>query len=147
MATTVTGAMSLFLSAIQPTTNQIAETSTSHQVIRDYLRGELTVISDYLTGSYARNTMLRQSRDVDVFLVLDISYFTGNYISRGYRDQANGPANLLYRIRELLRRRYQNTNISRDGQAVRVDFSHVHIDVVPAFVNVFGSGYLIPDPR
>lgn len=147
MATTVTGAMSEFLSAIEPTTYQTAETSVSHLALRAYLRSELTVVSDFLTGSYARDTMLRQSRDVDVFLVLDINYYTGSYESPAYRDQATGPANLLDRIRRLLLNRYPNSTVSRDGQAVRVEFAHVHIDVVPAFVDLYSDGYLIPDSR
>ncbi|MDP9470555.1 MAG: nucleotidyltransferase domain-containing protein [Chloroflexota bacterium] len=144
MATTVTSAMAAFLAAIQPTSNQTSEASTSHSALRAYLRDQLTVSADFLTGSYRRGTMLRQSRDIDLFLVLDSSYYNGTATTTGYKDQATGPANLLDRIKRLLQAKYPNTAIGRDGQAVRVEFSHVHIDVVPAFYAALG-GYLIPD--
>lgn len=144
MATTVTSAMTGFLGAIQPTSNQMSEASASHAALRTYMRNQLTVSTDFLTGSYSRDTMLRQSRDVDLFLVLDSSYYNGNWPTAGYKDQATGPANLLDRVKRLLQAKYPNMAISRDGQAVRVEFDHVHIDVVPAFFAAL-SGYLIPD--
>jgi hypothetical protein len=152
MATTVLSAMQQFLSAIQPTTNQVREASTSHTALRDYLRGELAIVEDFLTGSYKRNTMIRQSRDVDLFLVLHDDYWngywsSGNWYDRkwipGYKDQVSGPANLLDRVRRLLKARYPRSDISRDGQAVAVQFDHIHIDVVPAFTS--GIGYIIPN--
>jgi hypothetical protein len=144
MAVTVTGAMQTFLGAIEPTSNQVSEASTSHTALRTYLRGQLTVVDDFLTGSYRRNTMIRQSRDIDLFLVLDAGYFNGTWSNPGYKDQATGPANLLDRIKRLLQAKYSNSDISRDGQAVTVGFSHIHIDVVPAFA-LIGGGYYIPD--
>jgi hypothetical protein len=133
-----------FLAAINPTSNQISEISTSHTALRGYLRSQLKVDADFLTGSYLRNTMLRQSRDVDMFIVLNKWYWDGSATWTGYGRQANGPANLLDYIRRLLQQKYPTTAaISRDGQAVTVEFAHVHVDVVPAFVS--WSDYLIPD--
>lgn len=144
MATTVISAMDAFLANIQPTSNQISEASTSHNALRKYLRESLTVSTDFLTGSYSRNTMIRQSRDIDLFLVLDSSYYSGRTGWIGYRDRANGPANLLDYLKQLLQKKYTSTEIGRDGQAVRVEFSHVHIDVVPAF-KLTSGGYYIPN--
>src|SRR4051794_35910060 len=69
VARTVLTSMDGFLGNIQPTANQRDRISTSHAAIREYLRSDLTVVGDFLTGSYVRNTMVRQSRDVDLFVV------------------------------------------------------------------------------
>lgn len=76
-----------------------------------HLRGNLTVVSGFLTGSYTRDTMLRHSRDVDVFEVLDINYLWSSNGGNGYQNQDFGPANLLNRTSQLLVRRYLSTSI------------------------------------
>lgn len=135
--------MEEFFKHLEPTSVQITEASISHSAMRAYLKSNLSVVADFLTGSYRRSTMLRQSRDIDLLLILDTKYFNGYPGFVGYGKQANGPANLLDRVKRLLKDKYQETDIGRDGQAVRVEFRHVHIDVVPAFA-LTGGGYYIP---
>ncbi len=79
MAKTVIEAMSNFLADIQPTSSQTSDISTSHTALRAYLRSQLQVETDFLTGSYVRDMMIRQSRDVDMFIVLDSSYWSGSW--------------------------------------------------------------------
>jgi hypothetical protein len=135
--------MTAFQGAIQPTSNQRDSIASSHANLRQYLRGQFSVDADFLTGSYVRNTMVRQSRDCDMFIVLNPSYWHGTRLAPGYGSQEKGPANLLDRIKRSLQAKFQQTEISRDGQAVRVEFQHIHMDVVPAFAT--DSGYVIPD--
>ena len=74
--------------------------------------------------------------DVDIFVVLDPQY---------YSSDQNGPANLLDRVKRVLKKSYaETTDISRNGQAVTIKFSDFCVDVVPAFYRT-GGGYLIPD--
>jgi hypothetical protein len=74
-----------------------------------------------------------KTADVDVFVVLDDSYF-----------DTNGYATILDRVRDVLLETYPTTpRISRNGQAVTITFTDFVVDVVPAF-DRYGGGYLIP---
>lgn len=147
MARTVLSSFETFRSNLELTTSQVSDISTSHTGVRSYLRGQFTVIEDFLTGSYVRDTLIRQSRDVDFLLVLDGAYYNGTSTSPGYRDE--GPAALLDDIRRSLKNKYTTTqDISRDGQAVTVGFTHIDIDVVPAFrFDAASPYYLIPNTK
>jgi hypothetical protein len=66
---------------------------------------------ELLTGSYARSTMisLLKEADVDIFCVLDVSYYS----------RYSGPGALLDAVRNTLLRTYTTTpSISRNGQPV-----------------------------
>lgn len=115
---------------------QASTTSTRQKNVREAMEVELSVLDSFLTGSYARDTMIAplKDADIDIFVVLSPEYFTHN-----------GQASLLDTTRRVLRRSYGNTpNISRNGQAVTIVFSDFRVDVVPAF-NRQGGGYLIPN--
>ncbi len=104
--------------------------------IRDVVQSGFSVQDSFLTGSYARNTMISplSQADIDVFCVLNSSIFH-NY----------QPASLLDAVRRTLLRTYTRTpDISRSGQAVSVRFDDFVIDVVPSFDRQ-GGGYLIPN--
>jgi hypothetical protein len=120
---------------LEITTLQSSTVSTRQQTVRDAVAKELIVVDDFLTGSYRRNTMIAplNEADVDIFTVLDAKYY-----------DANGQANLLDRVKRVLRNTYQTPDMSRNGQAVTISFSDFKVDVVPAF-NRSGGGYLIPD--
>ncbi len=77
--------------------------------------------------------------DIDIFFVLDNSYFYH------YNNQNGGQAGLLDLVKKTLRKTYTQTpDISRNGQAVTVRFTDFVVDVVPGF-NRDGGGYLIPN--
>lgn len=95
-----------------------------------------TVLDSFLTGSYAKSTMIGPlaQADIDVFVVLSADYYT-RYT----------PSGLLSEVRRVLRQRYPETpEISPDGQAVTISFTDFKVDVVPAFYRQ-GGGYLIPN--
>jgi len=72
--------------------------------------------------------------DIDIFIVLHHEYYADN-----------GQANLLDLIKRVLRNTYPRTpDISRNGQAVTIQFNDFAVDVVPAFYRE-GGGYLIPN--
>jgi len=140
MARTVTQAFADFKANLEITTLQGTTVSTRQRNVRSNIAKELTVIDDFLTGSYQRSTMIAPLRDadVDVFIVLDPAY---------YAAAPNGPANLLARVKRAIDNSYsETTESSRNGQAITIKFSDFAVDVVPAF-NRQGGGYLIPDPN
>jgi hypothetical protein len=91
--------------------------------IRDLVSERLTVTEDFLTGSYARHTLIGplQSADVDIVLVLESSL------------RSKGPRGVLDAVRQVLKAEYTRSDISRNGQAVTVQFTDFAVDVVPAF--------------
>jgi Second Messenger Oligonucleotide or Dinucleotide Synthetase domain len=135
MATTIQASFAALKSNLEITGLQQSTVSTRQQNVRAAVARGLAVTNSFVTGSYSRHTMISplQTADVDVFVVLDDSYFN-----------VNGYATVLDRVRNVLRETYPSTaRISRNGQAVTVPFTDFVVDVVPAFDRV-GGGYLIP---
>ncbi len=142
MATTILESFNKFKSNLEITSLQTSTVSTRQSYVRAAVAKELTVLSDFLTGSYSRSTLISplSKADIDIFVVLDASYFH-NY-SQG---KNGGQAALLDRLKKGLKKTYPKTpNISRNGQAVTITFSDFIVDVVPGF-NRKGGGYLIPN--
>ncbi len=135
MATTVKQGFKILKSNLEITDLQQEAVSTRQKSVREAVEAELTVLDSFLTGSYSRNTMIAplSEADIDVFVVLDPSYY-----------EKNGQASLLDKVKRVLRKTYPKTpEISRNGQAVTITFSDFMVDVVPAFYRN-GGGYLIP---
>jgi hypothetical protein len=108
------------------------------QEVRDRIARDLTVLDVFLTGSHKRNTVIAPLREADVefCVVLDSSY---------YSPDRNGPANLLERLKNVVRKQFiESTDLSRNGQAVTICFSDYKVDLVPACL-FEGGGYLVPD--
>lgn len=123
---------------LEITSLQEATVSTRQQKVRSALATGFTILDSFLTGSYRRNTLIAplSSADVDLFILLDSSYFG-----------TNGAAALLDRVKAVLRKTYPRTpEISRSGQAVTIAFTDFKVDVVPAFHRK-GGGFLIPNAR
>lgn len=115
---------------------QQSTVSTKQQNVRKAVENELDVLDSFLTGSYSRHTMIAplKEADIDVFVVLDPSYY-----------QKDGQANLIDKLKRVLKKTYpQTSGISRNGQAVTIQFTDIIVDVVPAFYRKTG-GYLIPN--
>lgn len=119
---------------------QEATVSTRQQNVRTALNDGLEVLSDFLTGSYKRQTLVSPlaEADIDIFAVL------GSKHHHHFRE-TGGQAALLDEVKRVLKKQYPSTpDISRNGQAVTIRFSDFLVDVVPAF-NRDGGGYLIPN--
>jgi len=136
MATTITTAFQKLKENLEITGLQKSTTSTRQENVRDVVANEMDVLDSFLTGSYARSTMIAPlvKADIDILIVLDPKYF-----------ESDGQASLLDKVKRALLKTYTKTpKISRNGQAVTITFTDFIVDVVPAF-NRKGGGYLIPD--
>jgi len=141
MANTVSQAFSGFKSALEITGLQNSTVSARQQAVRNAVAGDIEVLDSFLTGSYARNTMIAplKEADIDVFVVLANKYYYQ------YNNGNGGQAGLLDMLRRVLLKSYPMTpDISRNGQAVTIRFSDFLVDVVPGF-HRNGGGYLIPN--
>ncbi|MFA6170521.1 MAG: CBASS oligonucleotide cyclase [Candidatus Margulisiibacteriota bacterium] len=136
MATTITTSFQKLKENLEITGLQKSTTSTRQENVRDVVANEMDVLDSFLTGSYARSTMIAPlvKADIDILIVLDPKYF-----------ESDGQASLLDKVKRALLKTYTKTpKISRNGQAVTITFTDFIVDVVPAF-NRKGGGYLIPD--
>jgi hypothetical protein len=141
MATTINQAFLELKANLEITGLQGSAVSTRQNNVRDVVEAELTVLDSFLTGSYARDTMIAplSEADIDVFVVLKSDYY------HRYNGQNGGQAGLLDLVKTTLRKTYTRTpDIGRNGQAVTIRFNDFLIDVVPSF-NRKGGGYLIPN--
>ena len=138
MATTVRGAFEEFAKRLELTEAQRSDATTKHTGVRDCLDRVLWVESAFLTGSFARKTIIRPPDDIDLFVVLDYSKHGATFYS-GY----NGAQLALEKFHSLLKDCYPTTPIRKDHPAVHLNFTTYGIDVVPAFRRN-GGGYVIP---
>lgn len=136
MATTILSSFQKLKENLEITGLQKSTVSTRQENVRDVVAGEMDVLDSFLTGSYAKSTMIAplSEADIDIFIILDPKYY-----------EADGQASLLDKVKRALLKTYTKTpKISRNGQAVTITFTDFIVDVVPAF-NRKGGGYLIPD--
>lgn len=79
---------------------QTSTVSTRQQNVRSAVEDELIVLDSFLAGSYRRSTMIAPlySADVDVFIVLEGSYYTR------YSGQTDGQAKLLDMVKRVLKK-------------------------------------------
>jgi hypothetical protein len=139
MPYTIPDSFARLRSNLEITDPQSSVVSTRQQTIRRTVANGLTVVDDFLTGSYARSTMISplSEADIDIFVCLDPSYF------HRFNNANGGPAGLLNLARQTIRKTYTTTpDISRNGQAVTIRFSDFVVDVVVGF-NRTGGGYII----
>ena len=139
MAATVHAAFLEFASKNELTNIQASDVKTKHAGVRTCLGNALSVSTAFLTGSYARSTMIRAPKDVDLFVVL--AYSTHG---KDYYELYGGAQRALERFHSILKDCYPTTPIRKDGPAVNLDFSTVGFDAVPAF-HRNGGGYVIPN--
>lgn len=141
MATTVQQGFLKLKSNLEITGLQASTVSARQAKIREVMEAGMTVLDTFLTGSYARSTMIAplSQADIDIFVVLDVKYY------HNYNGQNGGQAGLLDAVKRTLRKTYTKTpDISRNGQAVTIRFDDFEADVVPGFYRQ-GGGFLIPN--
>jgi hypothetical protein len=141
MAITIFEAFKAFKANLEITSLQGTTVSSRQQNIREAVKNDLDVIDSFLSGSYSRQTLIAplKQADIDVIVVLDPKYFYH------YDGQNGGQAALLDLLKRVLKKTYPTTpDISRNGQAVTIQFTDFAVDVVPSF-NRQGGGYLIPN--
>lgn len=141
MAKTILESFRRLKTNLEITGLQESTVSTRQQNVRKVFENELDVRDSFLTGSYSRHTMIAplKEADIDIFIILDAKYYYH------YNGQNGGQAGLLDLVKRTLRKTYSKTpDISRNGQAVTIQFTDFMVDVVPAFSRN-GGGYLIPN--
>lgn len=137
MVTTVYAGFEALKSNLEITELQQTTVSTRQTNVRGVIEKELGVLDSFLTGSYARSTMIAPltEADIDIFIILNPIYYNKEH-----------PEYVLDKVRNVLSKTYSSSKSSRNGQAVTITFSDFIVDVVPAF-NRSGGGFLIPDPK
>ncbi len=139
MARTIAEAFEAFQRSYAPTIVAKEITSAKQQHLRNSLSNRLNIIDDFLIGSYVKQTQIRPTTDIDIFVVLDSSYWTYQNIQT--------PRKLFILLSRNLRLTYPRTAIRRDGQAIKLDFrDRFTVDLVPAFKSSDNS-YIIPDQK
>jgi len=112
-----------FRSKIEPTENEKNSISISHTKMRTMLKNstDVGIVDTFLTGSYARDTMVRPLKDVD--FIVQVHY--GNH-------KNDTPMQLLNKVSRILRSAYPQTPITITPPCITVKFSYCHFEVVPA---------------
>jgi hypothetical protein len=137
MAKTILESFRELKTNLEITELQQSTVSTRQQNVKKAVEQEMNVLDSFLTGSYSRHTIIAplKEADIDIFIVLNLSY---------YYD-LDGPASLLDKVKRVLKKTYPTTpDISRNGQAVTIQFTDFMVDVVPGFYRE-GEGYSIPN--
>jgi predicted nucleotidyltransferase len=133
------------LSRIQPSDAEIEKATTHASTMKSRLEKYFTLSKFELIGSHSRGSAIKRYSDVDYFAL-----FSREDVRWGekYIDSRT----LLNRVARVLKGRYTETAIRRDGQAIIVNFGdgNYAVDIVPAFFEEFDSElkspmYSIPD--
>ncbi|MDQ2812354.1 MAG: hypothetical protein M3Z75_10890 [Actinomycetota bacterium] len=129
---TVTVSFEGFRENLEITGLQESLVAARQVAVRAAVARGVTVLDSLLTGSYRRHTLIAPMRgaDVDIVVVLDRSY------------RRRGPRAVLDLVKDILRETYPSSKISRNGQAVTINFTDFTVDVVPAFTPWWDSSNL-----
>lgn len=141
---TTSQAFDKFRMRLELSATEQRDAARRQQELRDCIRGGFDVKTDFLSGSYARDTKTKPLKDVDVFFVLGAT-------EKGRRNQP--PAQVLTAFETHLKKTYSSVACNR--RSVTVEFEKawypedhegkvLSIDAVPAF-ECSGGDYEIPD--
>lgn len=92
----------------------------------------------FLDGSYERDTMIRPLDDIDIFVVLDESYWKDDF------GVMRKPQSVLDKIKDFLNDQNDyKGKVRQDRPCVTVELSNKSFDILPAFEQI--EGYLMPN--
>lgn len=92
----------------------------------------------FLNGSYERDTMIRPLDDIDIFVVLDESYWKDDF------GVMRKPQSVLDKIKDFLNDQNDyKGKVRQDRPCVTVELSNKSFDILPAFEQI--EGYLMPN--
>lgn len=135
MARAVLTAFDELLTRLALTDNQRQVASTRQNRLRDFLRQRFELVDDpWLTGSYSRQTIVRQDRDIDVMASFSVSRYWSSY--------EHNSVGFVQLVRDALNREYGSSDVSRSGAAVVMRMEVFNVDVVPVFARQ-GDGFLL----
>ncbi len=126
----------VFRTRIEPSEKQKESISSSHLKMRGILENskEIHVVETFLTGSYARQTMIRPLRDVDYFVKVHYTY-----------HKNDSPIQILRKITRILQKAYPYSRISIRPPCVTIRFAFCHFEIVPA-IGIEGNEELFKIP-
>ena len=106
---------------------------------RDFWKIEDDRANSIYVGSYGRGTAINTS-DLDILISLPIRYYTEFNLMTG-----NVQSRLLQSIRGSILNSYPNSDVSADGQVVKINFSDgMNFEILPAFKKLDNS-FIYPD--
>ncbi|MCY1022128.1 SMODS domain-containing nucleotidyltransferase [Pyxidicoccus sp. MSG2] len=130
---------------LEPSEAQRSAARKSQRAIREALdSGNMAsrIITDYLSGSYARHTAIAPIDDVDIIFVIDPSK---------WRNPGSGgrpaPEKVLETFAGAIRLRRDSSTVMMQRRSVGLKMHHLHIDAVPAIETERDGLILIPDRR
>jgi len=148
----VVEALERFIQSLELTETQREEVSRQHTLVREELRRRLRSKTDFLSGSYSRNTVIRPLHDIDLFVVLGPEAAPPSPPVPGalFKPSAQGltPDAALKWVRQALKEAWPNKDLARlQHHSVNTGFtkSGIDFDVVPAYELPDQQVYLIPD--
>lgn len=94
-----------------------------------------------LIGSWGKGLQVRPPRDVDLLFLIPVDIY-----HRLEQRTTNKQTGLLQEARNILLRRFPNTEVHSDEQAVVVPFERTNVEVIPAF-SLQNGRFFIPDAR
>lgn len=128
----VDNAFQKFDDALKLDPQQLKQAQDRHKEIRELLQKTGQVSGSFLQGSFARKTMLKPLKDVDIVILLNKEAWPGI-------EGPNGPARAMKFFREQIARRWPTAVFDGGddgpaGRALRVEFDDVdfYVDLVPA---------------
>lgn len=131
-----------FLRDIEPSPTTKSNASSAHSELRKFLQKDETFslyhISDFLSGSYKRNTAIRPQKKGDQVDRPDVDIIVVTNHTRV--DNPKGVVDLLY---NTLKKKY--TVIRRQTRSVGIEYYKADMDVVPVIPN--GDMHSIPDRK
>ena len=130
-----------FIQSLELTPGQRDEVSRQHTQVRECLRQRLGT-TDFLSGSFSRNTAIRPLHDIDVFVVMGETPVGASSPGGLTADAA------LKRVRQALHAEWPNKELSILQQhSVHLGFSKsgLEFDLVPAFKVAGRDAYRIPE--
>ena len=140
MATTVIAALNDLHGRQGLTSAQQNTATTRVGSLRTFFANNFTMREAvFAIGSYKRETICADERDIDLMACLE-PYGTTDY----WASYKNDSKAFLYWVRDRLNDRYYATKVSSRKVCVKLDFSNIVTDVTPCFPRS-GGGYLMPD--
>lgn len=94
----------------------------------------------FVVGSWGKQTIVRPSNDIDVFMQLPLEVYTRVEGLAGNKQSA-----LLQEVKSHLATTYWQTDMRGDGQVVVVNFNTIKVEVVPVFRWNNDGAWLMPD--
>jgi hypothetical protein len=129
---TVAARFSAFLENIKLTSAQVTDGETKHKNVRNclnthYYSSSSETANSLLVGSWGKSTRVRPPRDIDVLFELPFEVY-----NRYQQRTGNRQSQLLQEVRDVVLKRFTNTEIKGDGPAVVIPFQSFKVELVPA---------------